>query len=126
MSNHQINKCDNCEKAISDDELIPLSQVEHLLERIDPGGTVPIGECPDCGALAYLTTKVVKIPKGQRTCPECGGDEFYRIGEDQYVGKIDEKDGELNLTTNYCLDSGPIICNGCDVEIEDTFKNVNY
>jgi hypothetical protein len=28
--------------------------IQDLYERIEPGGTVPIGECPECHALAYL------------------------------------------------------------------------
>jgi hypothetical protein len=31
--------------------------IHDLWERIEPGGTVPIGECPECGALAYLDTE---------------------------------------------------------------------
>ena len=31
-----------------------LAQPEELWERLDPGSEVPAGECPDCGALAYL------------------------------------------------------------------------
>jgi hypothetical protein len=27
--------------------------IPDLLQRIGPGGTVPSGECPDCGALVY-------------------------------------------------------------------------
>lgn len=30
-----------------------LQMVTDIQERIDPGSTVPAGECPDCGALAY-------------------------------------------------------------------------
>lgn len=42
--------CDNCEMICQVSELEPMAD---LLERIEPGGTVPSGQCPECGALAY-------------------------------------------------------------------------
>ncbi len=45
-------KCDNCEwEGQLDFDLLP--HVPGLFERLDPGGIVPVGECPKCGALAY-------------------------------------------------------------------------
>jgi len=35
-----------------------LGGVENLFERIDPGCEVPVGECPECGCLAYLKERV--------------------------------------------------------------------
>jgi hypothetical protein len=57
--------CDNCEwtgdeeslgEEDEDGELYgrTLHQIHHLADRLDPGGVVPAGECPECGALAYL------------------------------------------------------------------------
>lgn len=44
-------ECANCHKRWRQDNLdIPRS----VWNRIDPGSTVPAGECPSCGALAYL------------------------------------------------------------------------
>jgi len=49
-----MNRCDDCGHQCSDDELkVTLYQIPHLLERIEPGGIVPAGECPNCGALTY-------------------------------------------------------------------------
>lgn len=42
--------CDNCGLTCQVSELEPITD---LLERIEPGGTVPSGQCPECGALAY-------------------------------------------------------------------------
>lgn len=71
-------KCDNCGKVYSEDDL---KVVRHLHERVDPGGIMPSGECPnsECGALCYptdedttkvklrLTVDVVYDPKGETT-----------------------------------------------------------
>jgi hypothetical protein len=44
------SECDNCNRkwVLSD-----LNAIHRLYERMDPGGKVPDGECPDCGALCY-------------------------------------------------------------------------
>ena len=42
--------CDSCGAVWLDTEL---NKVEHLLQRVEPGGKVPTGECPYCGALCY-------------------------------------------------------------------------
>ena len=47
MTRHE---CDNCGHLWTYDQLKPIVD---LLERIEPGSEVPIGECPDCGALCY-------------------------------------------------------------------------
>jgi hypothetical protein len=43
--------CDNCSWRGSTEETKP---VRDFWQRVDPGGEVPVGECPQCGALAYL------------------------------------------------------------------------
>lgn len=51
-------ECDNCSHVYEEGVgYIPLEDVEDLLERIEPGGLVPAGECTqeDCGALVYPT-----------------------------------------------------------------------
>lgn len=30
--------------------------VKHIWERVQPGDTMPVGECPDCGALCMVET----------------------------------------------------------------------
>jgi len=47
--------CDNCGKRFenSDELNSAFPDIPDLTERIEPGGTVPAGECPWCGALAY-------------------------------------------------------------------------
>jgi hypothetical protein len=41
-------ECGNCGQQWTYDQLQPIVD---LWERIEPGGEVPIGECPECGAL---------------------------------------------------------------------------
>lgn len=49
--NAEKARCDDCRKVWPVDEL---AEPKRLSERLDPGGMVPAGECPACGALAYL------------------------------------------------------------------------
>ncbi len=44
------HQCDNCGKVFTADELC---DVEDFSMRVEPGGIVPSGECPECGALCY-------------------------------------------------------------------------
>ena len=46
--------CDNCRLYSGEDELDPIQDLE---QRLTPGGVVPAGQCPHCGALAYLVEK---------------------------------------------------------------------
>jgi hypothetical protein len=53
----QTCECDNCEWTGPIDKLrCQLPDIENLFERLDVGSEVPAGECPKCGALAYLKT----------------------------------------------------------------------
>ena len=47
-----MSSCDNC--GWKGDPEKTLVQIHRLAERLDPGGVVPSGECPKCGALCYL------------------------------------------------------------------------
>jgi hypothetical protein len=42
--------CDNCGKKWDKENVV---YAFDLQQRIDPGGIMPTGECPDCGALCY-------------------------------------------------------------------------
>lgn len=61
------HKCDNCETVLTDEQLVSkFPDIEGIFERLEPGGTVPSGECP-CGALAYP----YKAPLYDDCCPYC-------------------------------------------------------
>ena len=47
----RYGQCQNCGKIRSRKEMVPLESVKHLLQRVDPGEPMPIGECHSCGAL---------------------------------------------------------------------------
>jgi len=52
-------RCDDCEKYFDHDDIeIELHEIQHLFDRIKPGGTVPYGECPECGSLVYPVDQV--------------------------------------------------------------------
>lgn len=44
-------RCDNCGAETRLDKLDSIADAQH---RITPGEETPAGECPECGALAYL------------------------------------------------------------------------
>lgn len=46
------SKCDNCGwRGVP--KIDAFADIPDLFERIEPGGVVPSGECPECGALCY-------------------------------------------------------------------------
>jgi hypothetical protein len=48
-------ECDNCNAKYEREDRLKhvFPDIPDLLVRIEPGGTVPAGECPGCGALVY-------------------------------------------------------------------------
>ena len=44
-------ECDNCGKTFTDEDELAhvLPEIQHLGSRLDPGGIVPSGTCPECG-----------------------------------------------------------------------------
>ncbi|MEB3022938.1 MULTISPECIES: hypothetical protein [Mycolicibacter] len=48
----QQYECGNCALILGDEE--QMNEIRDLEQRIDPGGVVPAGECPECGALMYV------------------------------------------------------------------------
>jgi hypothetical protein len=62
---HQLDgdpavECDNCDWEGTSEQLETIKDVQ---ERLDPGCPVPAGECPECGALAYLKERPSHLPK---------------------------------------------------------------
>ena len=61
------HQCDDCRSILTDEQLVSVfPDIEGLVERLEPGGTVPSGECP-CGALAYPYEE----PLYDGCCPYC-------------------------------------------------------
>jgi len=56
-------KCDNCDTRYEREDQLPylFPNIPNLLQRLDPGGTVPVGECPKCGALVYPEDQPVRV-----------------------------------------------------------------
>lgn len=42
--------CDNCESRFTANKLLPIKDV---FDRVAPGEPMPLGECPNCGALCH-------------------------------------------------------------------------
>lgn len=68
--------CDCCCKTWTAGEL---EDIQDLYERLEPGNTVPSGDCPECGGLCYpLEIEKVKPQKKYyieivQPCPLCDG-----------------------------------------------------
>ena len=64
--------CASCQRPVQESELKHLwPNIPKILERLDPGGTVPHGECPHCGALIYEKKDTVRVMRC-RVCREIG------------------------------------------------------
>ena len=50
MSTTKVHVCDNCGREWKFHKLAP---IKDLSSRVEPGGIVPSGECPECHALCY-------------------------------------------------------------------------
>ncbi|KKN24117.1 hypothetical protein LCGC14_0898060 [marine sediment metagenome] len=55
--------CDNCSR---EHKAAALHGIANLFDRLEPGGTVPSGECPECGALCYPVETVQQRRKRRR------------------------------------------------------------
>jgi hypothetical protein len=51
-------RCDNCQQLFDHTKHLAhlFPNIPDMLQRLDPGGTVPAGDCPACGALVYPDT----------------------------------------------------------------------
>ena len=56
---HEPCVCDDCDGQFRFADLDP---IENIFARLSPNNTVPAGQCPECGCLAYLS---------QVCCVEC-------------------------------------------------------
>ena len=63
------HECNNCGAVYAADEELAavFPNIPDLWERLDPGGTVPSGECPQCGALVYPQAEPPAL-----VCKVCG------------------------------------------------------
>lgn len=53
-----LHICNNCQEEwtsldLDENGTLGVNKIPDLNQRVDPGGEVPTGECPSCGALTY-------------------------------------------------------------------------
>jgi hypothetical protein len=107
-------RCDNCDWTGPESAV---NEAKDLSDRLDPGGVVPAGECPECGCLAYLDTtggesndvhlEIVKAL--DLTCPRCVSHDILEVGSGYVeVGEWDGKryEEEFDLKRYQCDDCG--------------------
>ena len=56
----EMTVCDNCSACRPEGDL---NFIDDYHQRVEPGGMVPSGECPDCGALCYPEDATKKQPE---------------------------------------------------------------
>jgi len=78
--------CDNCEWRGSTDDLDMITDAE---QRLEPGYITPAGQCPECGALAYLTDKTAPKHSPQFR--------LYMLEKEQQQKKADAATGFIAL-----------------------------
>lgn len=102
------NRCDNCGKNWTDEQIV--TPIPHLEERLDSGGIVPSGECPECGSLVYPITTPEEI--GNQfgyLCPQCKKGDKLRVsftGECVLTPDGTEDDGDHEWDND-----SPVFCN---------------
>lgn len=92
------NKCDNCDWV---GPTTDLNEIQDYFQRVDEGGEVPSGECPECGALAYPVSKSSKVAGSESKCDTCGWS-----GSDAEVHPIED-------VWNYLEPGDPAPSGGC-------------
>lgn len=69
VSPDSTHKCDNCSSIWSGEQLDPICDI---MQRINAGGTVPSGQCPECQALTYpFGPKEEFLERRGQWCPFC-------------------------------------------------------
>ena len=65
-------RCDNCGETFRDEGELAhvLPEVPDLGSRLDPGGIVPNGTCPECGSLVYTTRQPQILGGNDGSAPE--------------------------------------------------------
>ena len=110
--------CDDCDWTGTEADLTWPPPDLHL--RLDPGGTVPAGECPECGVLAYLvgapytSAKAADKPRVTYVCEECGGGNVCR---DAAAGWCEDSQQWVLITAH-----DQATCEDCDSDCELTEK----
>lgn len=112
--NHWKNRCDNCDWTGDDDALAcTTSEIPNLAQRIDPGGVVPSGECPECGCLAYPPLPPLTL--AELMSAAAGG---YDQDDNGVGACFDEATGEILPTYADCGDG---LAAFVAVELVETF-----
>lgn len=93
------SQCDNCDW--TGEPAVTLTEITGFRARIEPGGIVPSGECPKCGALCYPAAydqAAVKLAKDALPLLR----QFQDICE---TGKVHRPDRlEINAAIGACLE----------------------
>lgn len=79
-------RCDNCDWTGPASGLDDISDVQ---ERLDPGGVVPAGQCPACGALAYAQPTATETAAITRAKEQWASDDI-NIDPDAKVSVADD------------------------------------
>lgn len=83
-----LSKCGNCDKVWTANVLrYKFPAIKDLSQRVEPGGVVPAGECPECGALTYPYEETKGVPLFA-----CGDDPVFLKKAKEALEKRDHAD----------------------------------
>ncbi|MBI2060666.1 MAG: hypothetical protein HYT87_12925 [Nitrospirae bacterium] len=85
------HQCENCDRLLSDRQVVPPVGIRDYFDRVSPGEISPSGECMACGALTHLTEPVGPV----KTLVDAA-----RWAEDRLASLVDSTSPE-----NYASDS---------------------
>jgi hypothetical protein len=110
--------CDNCCKHWDADEL---KDIEDLHERLEAGGVVPSGECPECGSLCYplqLSKEKKYYVEVVQPCPHCDGQGGVWEGDERIACPRCDSGKQLSFARSLVTKNEYIKLVGCDPDEE--------
>jgi len=116
-------RCDDCRRIWPVGELV---EPKRLSERLDPGGTVPAGECPECSALAYLLDDPLDKLAAEIGYSD-GADDDETGGVDaliDYKNALEDRCRSLELSPDARRVVGQLVAEGGDVDDVEAEREV--
>lgn len=115
-----LSRCDSCGKLHTEETV---QDAKLLTLRTEPGGTVPSGECVECGALCYPLHDDLPLVEEDGTLTDAG---YVRAGglKCPFCGSEEIEGGAWNADAGYATQE--MSCNDCDEDWLDQYQLAGY